>query len=83
MKGMIQKLISNAVKTERALKGLSQEKMAERLHVSPNECGRYERGKHCPSTVPLMLFLYTLYKDGTLNSLMERFGALVRTWEDQ
>jgi len=80
----IKKLLARDIKAERRHKGLTQEAMAEQLHISPREYGRIEHGEHCPSAEALMCFLLMLCEDGAITEeTLERFKADMHALEDE
>ena len=55
---------------------LSQEKLAEKLHVNTRNYQKLERGDHRPSAITIILFLYLL-SDQEIISFIRSFGQMV------
>ena len=60
----------------RKLRNLTQEEMAERLHITSRAYGDLERGKYCFSAIAL-LFLLLMLSDDELNAFLEGFRKRV------
>lgn len=60
----------------RKLRNLTQEEMAERLHITSRAYGDLERGKYCFSTIAL-LFLLLMLNDDELKVFLEEFRKRV------
>lgn len=73
-------LLSQAALAQRTRLNLTQEEMAELLHISCRAYGDLERSKNCFSSVSLMFFLSTL-DDGELLLLVEQFRRLTADGE--
>lgn len=66
----------------RKLRNLTQEEMAERLHITSRAYGDLERGKYCFSTIAL-LFLLLMLGDDELKSFLDRFRKLIYELEQK
>ena len=60
----------------RKLRNLTQEEMAERLHITSRAYGDLERWKYCFSAIAL-LFLLLMLSDDELNAFLEGFRKRV------
>ena len=61
---------------------LSQEKLAEKLHVNTRSYQKLERGVHKPSAITIILFLYLL-SDQEIVSFIRSFAQLVEKADSQ
>ena len=61
---------------------LSQEKLAEKLHVNTQNYQKLERGVHKPSAITIILFLYLL-SDQEIVSFIRSFAQLVEKADSQ
>ena len=61
---------------------LSQEKLAEKLHVNTQNYQKLERGVHKPSAITIILFLYLL-SDQEIISFIRSFGQMVEKAHSQ
>ncbi len=68
-KQFVKQYLAEFVKSLRLKRDLTQEKMAEQLHVTARAYGDLERGKFCFSAVTLILLLLML-KENELNELL-------------
>lgn len=64
----------------RKRRALTQEKMAEQLHITSRAYGDLERGKHCFSAIAL-LFLLLMLNDEELKGFLEGFRKLISSQE--
>ena len=63
------------VREFRVKMGLSQERLAEKLHVNVRNYQKLERGVHRPSAITLLLFL-NLLPDQEILAFVHTFGKL-------
>lgn len=56
--------------------GLSQERLAEKLHLNTRNYQKLERGVHKPSAITLILFLHQL-SDQEIISFIRSFAQMV------
>ena len=61
---------------------LSQEKLAEKLHVNTQNYQKLERGVHKPSTITIILFLYLL-SDQEIISFIRSSGQIAEKAHSQ
>ena len=66
------------VREFRVKMGLSQERLAEKLHVNVRNYQKLERGVHRPSAITLLLFL-NLLPDQEILAFVRAFGKLADT----
>ena len=66
------------VREFRVKMNLSQEKLAEKLHVNVRNYQKLERGVHRPSAITLLLFL-NLLPDQEILAFVRTFGKLADT----
>ena len=59
-KTMLRGFLSSYIETFRVSRHLSQEKMAEHLHISPRAYSNLKKGKFCFSILPLLFLLLML-----------------------
>lgn len=71
-KQFVKQYLAEFVKSLRLKRDLTQEKMAEQLHVTARAYGDLERGKFCFSAVTLILLMLMLKE----NELKEFLGTL-------
>ena len=62
--------------------GLSQEILAEKLHVNVRNYQKLERGVHRPSAITLLLFL-NLLPDQEILAFVHTFGKLADTGQSE
>lgn len=78
---LLQKLLVKEIRRYRAEKDMTQEAMAERLHVSTRSLSDLERGVFCLSAASLMFFLLLLPDEEVLRILGD-FRALLKGEEE-
>lgn len=61
---------------------LTQERLAEKLHVNTQNYQKLERGVHKPSAITIVLFLYLL-SDQEIISFIRSFGQMVEKAHSQ
>lgn len=66
----------------RKTRALTQEEMAEHLHITSRAYGDLERGKYCFSAVTL-LFLFLMLGGDELKSILEEFRKRVYALEHE
>ena len=71
-----------AIAALRKMRGLSQEKLAEKLHVNTRNYQKLERGVHKPSAITIIPFLYLL-SDQEIISFTRSFGQMVEKAHSQ
>ena len=81
-KKRIGKFLAEFVFSLRKKRNLSQEKMAEYLHISRRAYSDLEKGKHCFSAVSL-LFLLLMLTEGERRVLLERLREIILTLEQR
>ena len=57
LKKLLQPYVAETLKRNRKRLGLTQEKIAEKLHITPESCSRIENGKQMMSAVPFILLM--------------------------
>ena len=70
------------VREFRVKMGLSQEKLAEKLHVNVRNYQKLERGVHRPSVITLLLFL-NLLPDQEVLAFVHTFGKLAEAGKSE
>lgn len=79
-KNLIRKCFSAYISTYRKKQALTQEQMAERLHISSRAYSDLERGKYGLSTATL-LFLLLMLDEQEQKSLLDQFRQELRALE--
>ena len=79
-KALLKEWFSKYVLEYRKERKLSQEKMAELLHMTPRAYGDLERGKFCFST-QTMLFLFSLLEEAEIIEIIDEFREIVTNVE--
>lgn len=80
-KGLLRTYFSAYVRDLRRTRGLTQEEMAERLHISSRAYSDLERGKYSLSTTTLLFLLLMLDQDeqrALLSQFQQELFALER-----
>lgn len=75
-KMLVREFLAEYVDTLRKGRNLTQEKMAEYLHITSRAYGDLERGKYCFSAIAL-LFLLLMLKDDELREFLDGFRKRV------
>ena len=70
------------VREFRVKMGLSQEILAEKLHVNVRNYQKLERGVHKPSAITLLLFL-SLLPDQEILAFVHTFGKLAKAGQSE
>ena len=70
------------VREFRVKMGLSQERLAEKLHVNVRNYQKLERGVHKPSAITLLLFL-NLLPDQEILAFVHTFGKLAKAGQSE
>lgn len=70
-KELIKELLREIVPQRRKKQKLTQEQMAEKLHITQRAYSDLERGKNCFSIVPLIFLLLQMDEDELRNFLKE------------
>lgn len=81
-KTMAREFLSEYTDTLRKNKHLTQEKMAEYLHITSRAYGDLEKGKYCFSALTL-LFLLLMLTDNEVKSFLVEFRKRVKELEHQ
>ena len=71
-KMLVREFLAGYTEAFRKTQGLTQDKMAEALHITSRAYGDLERGKYCFSAIALLFFLLTL-SDDELKAFLEGF----------
>ena len=71
-KMLVREFLAGYTEAFRKTQGLTQDKMAEALHITSRAYGDLERGKYCFSAIAL-LFLLLMLSDDELKALLEGF----------
>ena len=79
-KQLAKEFFSEAVYSVRVTRDLTQDQMAEQLHISARAYGDLERGKYLFSSIALLFFLLIL-EDQELTDLLNEFRLEVRLEE--
>ena len=79
-KMLVREFLAGYTETFRKTQGLTQDKMAEALHITSRSYGDLERGKYCFSAITLLFLLLTL-GDEEQKLLLEGFREKVRELE--
>ncbi|MBQ3180524.1 MAG: helix-turn-helix transcriptional regulator [Firmicutes bacterium] len=69
-KGLVRELLTQCTSEQRKKWGLTQEQMAELLHISSRAYGNAERGKSCISSQTLVSLLGRMDEDDILELLL-------------
>lgn len=80
-RGLVKEQLSGYAYMVRSGQGMTQQKMAEVLRITPRAYGDLERGKYCFSAVTL-LFLFYLLEPDEIKILLEVFIKKVHTLEN-
>ena len=80
-KTLAKELLSAYADLVRSDRKLTQEEMAELLHISSRAYSDLERGKYCFSTITL-LFLLLMLKEDELKALLDNFRERFRVLEN-
>lgn len=78
---LLAKLISKELLALRRRLSLTQEAMAEHLHISCRAYGDLERGKYAISAATLM-FLFPMFDPNMQQRLFQQFAAAVQSFEE-
>ena len=70
------------VREFRVKMGLSQERLAEKMHVNVRNYQKLERGVHRPSAITLLLFL-NLLPDQEILAFVHTFGKLAKAGQSE
>ena len=70
------------VREFRVKMGLSQERLAEKMHVNVRNYQKLERGVHRPSAITLLLFL-NLLPDQDILAFVHTFGKLAKAGQSE
>ena len=70
------------VREFRVKMGLSQERLAEKMHVNVRNYQKLERGVHKPSAITLLLFL-NLLPDQEILAFVRAFGKLAEAGQSE
>ena len=81
-KSLLQKQFSLQVKALRQNRGLSQEEMSERLHITSRAYSDLERGCSCCSALVLLFFLLMLKSD-ELEEFLNRLRKQIQAFEQK
>ncbi len=81
-KTMAREFLSEYTDTLRKNKHLTQEKMAEYLHITSRAYGDLEKGKYCFSAITL-LFLFLMLDDDEVKAFLNEFRKRVKELEQQ
>ena len=79
-KMLAKELLAEYSDSFRKRRNLTQDKMAELLHITSRAYGDLERGKYCFSTIAL-LFLLLMLSDEELKGFLEEFRKRVSELE--
>lgn len=79
-KMLVREFLAEYTKALRTGRDLTQEKMAEQLHITSRAYGDLERGRYCFSAITL-LFLLLMLEDWEIKELLDRFRKRVYTLE--
>ena len=71
-KTLAKEFLAEYTVTLRKLRNLTQDEMAEQLHITSRAYGDLERGKYCFSAIVLLFFLLML-SDDELKAFLEGF----------
>lgn len=77
---LVKEMLSEYTGSLRKRKQLTQEEMAEQLHITSRAYGDLERGKFCFSAVTLLFLM--LIDDDSQSTLLETFREKVHTLEE-
>ena len=75
-KMLVREFLAGYTEAFRKTQGLTQDKMAEALHITSRAYGDLERGKYCFSAIAL-LFLLLMLSDDELKAFLEGFRKRV------
>ena len=78
----VKEYLAEYTDTLRKKRKLTQEKMAERLHITSRAYGDLERGKYCFSAIAL-LFLLLMLKDDEVKEFLDGFREKVYVLENK
>lgn len=81
-KSIVKELLAGYISKLRKRQKLTQEEMAEQLHITSRAYGDLERGKYCLSTLVLLFFLLILNKEEIM-SLLEEFRKAILELENK
>ena len=81
-KSLLQKQFSLQVKALRQNRGLTQEEMSERLHITSRAYSDLERGCSCCSALALLFFLLMLKSD-ELEEFLNRLRKQIQVFEQK
>ena len=81
-KSLLQKQFSLQVKALRQNRGLTQEEMSERLHITSRAYSDLERGCSCCSALVLLFFLLMLKSD-ELEAFLNRLRQQIQAFEQK
>ena len=81
-KMLVKEFLAEYTDALRKLRSLTQEEMAEQLHITSRAYGDLERGKYCFSTISL-LFLLLMLSNDELKDLLNEFRKRVYNLEHQ
>ena len=81
-KSLLQKQFSLQVKALRQNRGLTQEEMSERLHITSRAYSDLERGCSCCSALALLFFLLMLKSD-ELEDFLNRLRKQIQLFEQK
>ncbi len=77
---LVKEMLSEYTGSLRKRKQLTQEEMAEQLHITSRAYGDLERGKFCFSAVTLLFLM--LIDDDSQGTLLDTFREKVHTLEE-
>ncbi len=77
---LVKEILSEYTGSLRKRKQLTQEEMAEQLHITSRAYGDLERGKFCFSAVTLLFLM--LIDDDSQGTLLDTFREKVHTLEE-
>lgn len=80
-KMLVQELLKECAIVQRKKWGLTQEQMAERLHISSRAYGNAERGRSCLSAQPLVSLLMHMHEDD-IQELLLAFNRRIDELEE-
>ncbi len=80
-KMLVQELLQECVIAQRKKWRLTQEQMAERLHISSRAYSNAERGRSCLSAQPLVSLLMHMHEDD-IQELLSAFNRRINELEE-
>lgn len=81
-KMLAKKFLAEYTDSLRKLRDLTQDEMAEQLHITSRAYGDLERGKYCFSAIAL-LFLLLMLSDAELEDFLDRFRRRIYDLEQK